>query len=173
KVGGAMPRPQYDIVSAFFTASVLLPLTPSNGYRPRVLLCGADTAYTLDLGDFDPRKPGPQPTWTPTKPRMLQSVRQNLSALLLPTGEVLVSGGCSGNPDGSVPDETGVQAAELYQPATGEWLLLEEAAVVRNYHSVALLMPDGRVWTAGSSRDHSQSFNPPFKYQDIEGFWSN
>lgn len=36
---------------------------------------------------------------------------------------------------------------ELYHPETGEWEILEEDEehVVRNYHSVALLMPDGRV----------------------------
>ena len=37
--------------------------------------------------------------------------------------------------------------------ATESWTTAEQAQVVRNYHSVALLMPNGRVWTAGSSKN--------------------
>ena len=51
--------------------------------------------------------------------------------------------------------------AELYLSATDQWQTLEAASIVRNYHSVALLMPDGRVWTAGSSKNAKQSFVPP------------
>jgi hypothetical protein len=40
-----------------------------------------------------------------------------------------------------------------YVGTNGSWqTIAEPAAVTRNYHSTALLLPDGRVWTSGSSR---------------------
>jgi len=42
----------------------------------------------------------------------------------------------------------------LFVKATRErWTELAESTVPRNYHSTALLLPDGSVWTAGSNRD--------------------
>ena len=50
---------------------------------------------------------------------------------------------------------------ELYNPYADTWELGDEAAkTVRNYHSVALLMPDGRVWTAGSDVDAGHGAGP-------------
>jgi len=46
--------------------------------------------------------------------------------------------------------------AESFSMATGRLDLLPGSAQVpRHYHSVALLLPDGRVWTAGSSKDRT------------------
>jgi hypothetical protein len=77
----------------------------------------------------------------------------------LPTGDVFVCGGVRAIGENS--DSTGVKRAELYRPATNRWHTLPPATVVRNYHSVALLMPDGRVWTAGSSKNGAESFPEP------------
>jgi hypothetical protein len=167
-VGGQIPQtnehlpPDYWVVQDYYTTSVLLPLSHADGYRPRVLICGSDQAFTIDLG------PGAANAgWQQTGPRSLGR-RYNLNAVLLPTGEVFVCGGVAGDPANPEPalrflDATGERArvAELYQPATRTWQELEAATVVRNYHSVALLMPDGRVWTAGSSKNHRQSFDDP------------
>jgi hypothetical protein len=62
---------------------------------------------------------------------------------------------------GANSDSTGVRRAELYRTTTNRWQTLQPATVVRNYHSVALLMPDGRVWTAGSNKNGAQSFPMP------------
>ena len=70
-------------------------------------------------------------------------------AVLLPNGKVFVSGGVP--TAGS--DAGAVLTAELYDPATRSWSVLEPAKRARNYHSVALLMPDGSVWVAGSNID--------------------
>jgi Domain of unknown function (DUF1929)/Kelch motif len=135
--------PPDDIYDSFGGTSVLLPLMPDDDYRPRILLCGSRQPRIMDLSDASP-------AWQPTNTRTLSGMprRNNLNAVLLPTGEVLVLGGASTRSDASA-----VLAAELYQPATDNWVTLEPATVVRNYHSVALLMPDGRVWTAGSNFD--------------------
>ena len=45
--------------------------------------------------------------------------------------------------------ENGVYTAELWDPATGEWTTLDSMQVTRQYHSSALLLPNGRVLSAG------------------------
>jgi hypothetical protein len=61
---------------------------------------------------------------------------------------VLVVGGTV---DGK--DSRAILHAELYDPEADRWTTLAAASVPRVYHSVALLLPDGRVWTAGSNHD--------------------
>jgi glycosyltransferase involved in cell wall biosynthesis len=131
--------------------SVLLPLMPPD-YRTRVLLAGKEVARLLDLGE---RGASTDAAWQNTAPRTLpavpgrhaaNAVRVNINAILLPDGTILFVGG---TPDGV--DEHGVLAAELYDPAADRWTTLSSMTIPRNYHSVALLLPDGRVWTAGSN----------------------
>jgi hypothetical protein len=91
--------------------------------------------------------------------------RMHGHAVLLPTGEVLCVGGVSGIPgQAGFPDATGVRTPEVYNPFSDTWSALtgasEQEQVVRNYHSVALLMPDGRVWTAGSDHDARRGAGP-------------
>ena len=138
--------------NGYGASSVMLPLLADQGYRPRILWLGAAQPRILDLSDSNPE-------WVPTAPRTLDGTpeRQNVNAVLLPTGEVFVCGGIEAtfDADGNYQslDADAVLAAECYKPATDQWVTLPAAQVARNYHSVALLMPDGRVWTAGSSID--------------------
>lgn len=85
--------------------------------------------------------------------RTLQRVRYHANATILPTGEVLVSGGKFGDN----LDQTAVLEGEIYNPFSKdpqrEWRTVAPARVRREYHSVALLMPDGRIWHAGTSRN--------------------
>lgn len=41
-----------------------------------------------------------------------------------------------------------MEAAELYNPATGTWTTMESQQANCIYHSMALLLPDGRVISA-------------------------
>lgn len=149
------PQPGDGLYGGIATSSVLLPLRPGDGYRPRVLICGGQQAMIIDLG-------AAAPAWTPTAPRTLNAPnpprRRNLNAVLLPTGEVFVSGGVSADDSA---DTSRVLAAESYNPFTNAWTTLPSATVTRNYHSVALLMPDGHVWTAGGNVNAQQSFPTP------------
>jgi hypothetical protein len=130
-------------------------------FRPRVLLTGAETSWILDLGHWQPGQTPPDSLkWEPTAPRALAGSPRRINGLcvLLPTGEVLSVGGVAGAPPTGAPlDSTAVRTPEIFNPDTGAWSALtapaEQQKVVRNYHSVALLMPDGRVWTAGSDND--------------------
>jgi hypothetical protein len=77
----------------------------------------------------------------------LNHARLHHSAILLPDRTVLV---CNGNLRGDNPTPP-EKEAEIYNPVTGIWTVVATAAVPRNYHSLGLLLPDGRVATAGSN----------------------
>jgi large repetitive protein len=70
------------------------------------------------------------------------------NGVVLPNGHVLVVGGHTFGKPWS--DDTSVLIPELWNPATETFTQLPPMAVPRNYHSVALLLPDARVLTAGS-----------------------
>lgn len=141
---------------------VMLPLLPNDNYTPHILVCGAKQPRRITLA------PGnPTPLWKDAGMRSGAAagrVRRYACGVMLPTGEVFVSGGVS-----EVKPEKGVLEPEVYTPAidwaagtyTGNesWASKGAAVVPRNYHSVALLLPDGRVWTAGSSKNADQG-NP-------------
>ena len=96
----------------------------------------------------------PDPQWTPTAPMHFR--RRQHNATVLPDGSVLVTGGSqgvTGDPDWAAFDNVRpggpVHQAELWDPATGAWTLMAEEKIDRCYHSIALLLPDGRVLSAG------------------------
>ena len=99
------------------------------------------------------------PGYTPVAP--LHTARMHLCATLLPDRTVLVNGGAE------MEEHAAMAAfdAEIFDPVAGTWAVAARSRVPRLYHSVALLMPDGRVITAGS--------NPARKAEElrIEVFW--
>jgi hypothetical protein len=105
------------------------------------------------------------PRYKAAKPLRHARMHQNL--VLLPDRTVMVTGGAA-------VEEHGVNAAleaELFDPATGVWSRLAKSRVPRLYHSVALLVPDGRVITAGSNpargvEEHRiEVFSPPYLFK--------
>ena len=74
--------------------------------------------------------------------------RRQHNLTILADGSVLVTGG---NDDGSeLVSETGaVYTPEIWNPATGRFTALNPMNADRQYHSVALLLADGRVLSAG------------------------
>ncbi|KAL6703430.1 hypothetical protein ACN47E_009689 [Coniothyrium glycines] len=69
------------------------------------------------------------------------------NAVVLPDGTVLVTGGQRRSL--VFTDDAGILYAELFNPATKSWRTLAPEAVPRNYHSVSILLPDGRVFSGG------------------------
>jgi Domain of unknown function (DUF1929)/IPT/TIG domain/Kelch motif len=123
-----------------------------------LILGGADspptnTAEIIDLNSSNP-------AWSFTNP--MANARQQPNATILPDGTVLVTGGSSGS--GFNNPNSPVLAAELWNPATGTWATLASSTVFRGYDSVALLLADGRVLTAGGTHPSGEIFSPPYLF---------
>jgi hypothetical protein len=117
-----------------------------------------NTAETIDLNAASP-----QWQWTGS----MAFARRHLNLTVLPTGEVLATGGVGGTTFNDV--SAGVHAAELWDPQTGQWTTLASSSVTRGYHASSLLLPDGRVLHAGSGegagapdQKNAQIFTPPY-----------
>jgi hypothetical protein len=77
----------------------------------------------------------------------LHEPRMHHNAVILPDRTVLV---CGGSREYESREQAALEA-ELYDPEAGAWTLGATSRVPRLYHSVALLLPDGAVVTAGSN----------------------
>ena len=131
-----------------YGTSVLLPLSPANNYDPKVIIMGGgnpSTASTeiIDMGSS-------VPAWQYGPP--MSQPRIEMNAVILPNGKVLALGG-------SLYDEQNSTAslnADLYDPVSNTFSSAGVYVYPRLYHSVALLLPDGTVWSAGGnpSRGH-------------------
>jgi hypothetical protein len=99
--------------------------------------------------------------------------QHNLTSL--PDGTVLATGG---NSSGSylVDLNASVYTAELWNPATGVWRTLSSAKKTRQYHSMALLLSDGRVMVGGGGicgtcydqgylEKNIEIFSPPYLFK--------
>ena len=108
----------------------------------------ATSAEFIDLNSTSP-------TWTMTN--SMQFARKQFNATVLPDGTVLVTGGTRGGGFNNLSGKLPVHEAELWDPAkntdedpkVNPWTTMAAENSDRCYHSIALLLPDGRVLSAG------------------------
>jgi plastocyanin len=143
-------------------ASVLLP--PAQ-LQQVLIMGGGDPAIDLvDRIDLAASTPKYKPAAS------LHHRRMHLNAVLLPDRTVHVSGG------GLMSEMDPVLESELYDPVANTWTEAAVAKVPRLYHSVALLLPDGRVITAGSNPHRGDDelrlelFHPPYLFRGPRPF---
>lgn len=136
-----------------YGTSVLLPLRPS-GYQEKIMILGGGASATTGAAGLksteiiDPL--ASSPTWT-SGPDMSEP-RIELNATILPSGNVLVTGGSAANEDGS----TASFNADLYHsdpsdPAFNTFTSAGANSIARLYHSNAILLPDATVILTGSN----------------------
>lgn len=97
-------------------------------------------------------------SWSALPPLHYPRTESNL--VILPDASLLMVGGV--DEDHPTLPDTPRKVPELF--ADGQWSDMTEETSARSYHSVALLLPDGRVLSAGSE-DRSwdyQIFEPPY-----------
>jgi galactose oxidase len=90
--------------------------------------------------------------------------RLDANTVVLPDGQVLIVGGGAQqkyvNP---------VKIPEIYNPTTEMWTALAPQQASRMYHSTALLLPDGRVLSAGQDNGplatFGEVFSPPYLFR--------
>jgi hypothetical protein len=125
------------------------------------------TAYVVDVN-------GTSTTATQTSSMSVGRRQGNLT--ILADGSVLATGGMSKATNANVDLTNPVFAAERWDPSTGNWTVLSSASRVREYHSSATLLPDGRVLTGGGGvcascvsagylEKNIEYFEPPYLYK--------
>jgi hypothetical protein len=101
--------------------------------------------------------------------------RRQHNLTVLADGTVLATGGNSSGAE-LVDMANGVYPAELWNPATGQWQTLDAMKWTRQYHSTALLLPDGRVLSSGGGvcgtcdevgylAKNAEVFTPPYLFK--------
>jgi galactose oxidase-like protein/Kelch motif protein len=146
-----------------YGTSILLPLSNTTSEKGKVLIVGGASPTAADPGttivqvlDFNAGNP---------QIRTVDSIqygRKYQAPVILPDGMVVIFGGSA------VDKNNPRYVPEMFDPATETWTNLAAASVPRTYHQVSLLLPDGRVWTAGSTSTRStwelrtEFFSPPY-----------
>jgi galactose oxidase len=110
-------------------------------------------AYVLDISG------GPSQPVAVTRTGDLAYPRAFATGVALPDGSVLVLGGQQfARP---FTDTGAALPPELWNPATGKFTSLAPDASPRTYHSVAVLLPDGRVFSGGGGLCGTCTVNHP------------
>jgi hypothetical protein len=152
----------FDLDHRDQAASVLMP--PAQDQE--IMVMGGGDPGINAVHRIKPLAPTPKFTAAPS----LHFPRIHLNAVLLPDRTVLVSGGETRSEQAA----TAALDAEIFDPAVDSWTLAAKAAVPRMYHSIALLLPDGRVLTAGSNPEGNdvsggelrlELFHPPYLFR--------
>jgi hypothetical protein len=125
------------------------------------------TAELIDLNQASP-------SWQSTG--SMANRRRHMNATILPDGQVLATGGTRGGGFVNIDEGLAVKAAEIWNPGTGQWRTLASNQVMRVYHSVSLLLPNGTVLHGASGdamagtvpvppqRNH-EIFQPPYLFK--------
>ncbi|PTL59469.1 glyoxal oxidase [Paraconexibacter algicola] len=95
------------------------------------------------------------------------------NTVLLPDGSMVTLGGGTGitKRDAAFTADPKNRAVELWDPRTKRWRLGPSQREDRTYHSVGVLLPDGRVWSAGDDAnpnrdgDTAELYEPPYLFR--------
>ncbi len=119
-------------------------------------------AYVINLSSGTPQV---------TQTGSMHYPRIYANSVALPNGQVLVVGGQTSG--WSFHDTNSVLNPELWDPTTGEFSVMAPEAEPRNYHSVAVLLPNGQVFSGGGglcgtgcAANHAdgQIYSPPYLF---------
>ena len=150
-----------------YGSSVMLPLTPANGYDPRIMILGGDSPATASTEFID--MGASSPTWI-NGPAMSQA-RIEMNAVLLPNGRIVAIGGSVNDEDATTKSLN----ADIFNTEIADFTKVVRSsgganAFARLYHSVALLLPDATVWVAGGNptrgtyEQHMEIYKPAYLF---------
>jgi hypothetical protein len=113
------------------------------------------TAEVIDLN-------AATPAWRAVASMSIARRQTNLT--ILADGKVLMTGGSSAA--GFNNSAGAVLYAELWDPATEKWTTMAGYQRYRGYHSTAVLLPDGRLLSAGGDNEpNMEIFSPPYLFK--------
>ncbi|KAK2742947.1 hypothetical protein FQN57_005077 [Myotisia sp. PD_48] len=135
--------------------SVLLPLSPENGWEPEIMVCGGGAYQDLNsptdssCGRIKPLSE--KPAW---EVEPMPNGRGMVEGMLLPDGTVIWINGCNRGAQGFGIAKDPIYEPWIYiphAPRMDRWAIGGQTTIARMYHSVALLLLDGTVMVAGSN----------------------
>jgi hypothetical protein len=140
-------------VNRSYGTSVLLPLDNKTDEKGAILVCGGSQSSVLSqaiaTNSAEIIRPNGN-SLSATATGDMEYRRRYCNPVILPTGKIMIFGGTEERND----PLWAVMKPEIYDPESKLWSTIEdEHSVRRIYHSGALLLPDGRVWTMGTSYD--------------------
>lgn len=107
------------------------------------------------------------PTWSTVASMAYPRYQHNLT--ILADGSVMAIGG---TPVVSQTTSSGTLPTEIWDPYSQVWTTTASIAASRNYHSTSMLLPDGRVLSAGGGRlgsapdrFNAQIYSPPYLFK--------
>ena len=121
-------------------AGQVIPTVPGTSPPPLA------TAEVLDLND-------PDRGWQIDPDLALNEGRAHFNTTLLPDGSIFTNGGGYGRMNDSLYAGPVYQSELLAPGGAGGWRNVGSEQDARTYHSTAILLPDGRVASAGDDRD--------------------
>ena len=154
------PLPEKPATDHYYGNAVLLPDGPDGSSK--VMVMGGDGQTGAEVLDVDDLGAG----WVPRA--SLPQPRRNANSVLTPDGAIVTIGG---NLESSYLQPQ--KEALRYDPAADAWTALAEQVEPRGYHSTALLLPDGRIVSAGDDGpggggggdDQIEIFSPPYLFK--------
>ena len=104
-------------------------------------------------------------------------VRSRASIVLLPDRKILVMGGFKEERNDPTPiNHWGyMDLTDLYDPQKDSWRRLQKMSIAREYHTLPILVPDGRVIVIGGEgrpgiepdRNVIEAFGPPYLFRGV------
>jgi hypothetical protein len=154
-------------------------VTEIGGYYPTIRSAGGARLATASTTTLHVQRPWTEGGWKSGP--SLKVPRSFQNTVLLPNRSMVTVGGGIGSTPGDgvyAVDPNGRQRqVELYSPAAKEWRLGPAQLEDRGYHSTAVLLPDGRVWSAGDQKhppgpdggssltDTAEIYSPPYLFK--------
>ncbi len=145
-----------------YGSSVLMPLTPANGFKPRVMIFGGGSPATTTTEVIDLSVANPK--WASGV--AMSQARIEMNATLLPSGQILATGGSVNDEDASTESLN----ADIYDSVSGARSSGGANAFARLYHSNSILLPDATVLliggnpTRGTYESHMEIYTPAYLY---------
>ena len=153
-------------VSHPYANGVILPKDTAGSTQ--VALIGGGRPATTGVDVFDEANPAGGWAAAPS----LNVPRTYGNTVMLPDGSMAAIGGGPWATGGRSSDFTAANlAVELYDPSTRTWRVGAAQAEGRVYHSTAVLLPDGRVVSAGDDTnggynvDTAEIYSPPYLFK--------
>jgi galactose oxidase-like protein/F5/8 type C domain-containing protein len=155
----------------YYGNAVLLPGTPTGGSTRVMAIGGTDIAKddkasaTAEVFDEGQAAQGwkPAPAWN--------IARSHANTVELPDGSMVTVGGGLGVNEHLYDFSDEQRQVELYDPAGGQWHFGAAQQEGRAYHSTAVLLPDGRVFSGGddlnggNAQDTGEIYSPPYLFK--------